>query len=120
MNLRCYTPRAEHRAALIGGLFIRANNDSCLVPDHCLVKAELLSGSRKLKLTYSYCVVEVAGRCLDSIYEDAGIGKLGTVRVASLEENESAPDNQLCVTSLVITPPLATEYPASEQEWING
>ena len=120
MNLKCYTPRAEHRAALIGGLFIRSNNDSCLVPDHCLVKAELLSGSRKLKLTYSYCIVEVAGRCLDAIYEDSCIGKLGTVRVASPEENESAPDNQLCVASLVITPPLEIEYPASEQEWING
>ncbi len=120
MNAKCYTPRAEHRAALIGGLFIRANKDSCLVPDHCLVKAELLSGSRKLKLTYSYCIVEVAGRCLDAIYEDACVGKLGTVRVASPQENESAPDNELCVASLVITPPLETEYPVSEQEWING
>jgi hypothetical protein len=120
MSLKCYTPRAEHRAALIGGLFIRPNNDSCLVPDHCLVKAELLSGSRMLKLTYSYCIVEVAGRCLDAIYEDACISKLGTIRVASPEECESAPDNQLCVASLVITPPLETEYSASEQEWING
>lgn len=120
MNVKCYTPRAEHRAALIGGLFIRANKDSCLVPDHCLVKAELLSGSRKLKLTYSYCIVEVAGRFLDAIYEDACIGKLGTVRVTSPQENESAPDNELCVASLVITPPLETEYPVSEQEWING
>lgn len=119
MNVKCYTHRVEHRAALIGGLFIRPNSDSCLVPDHCLVKAELLSGSRKLKLTYSYCIVEVAGRCLDAIYEDACVGKLGTVRVASPGENESAPDDQLCVSSLVITPPLETEHPASEQAWLN-
>ncbi len=120
MNFKCYTPRAEHRAALIGGLFIRPNNDSCLVPDHCLVKAELLGGSRKLKLTYSYCIVEVAGRCLDAIYEDACVGKLGTVRVATPEQNESAADDELCVASLVITPPLEAEYRESEQEWING
>jgi hypothetical protein len=120
MNSQCYTPRASQRSPLIGGLFTWHNGDSRLVPDHCLVKAELLSGSRLLRLNYSYCIIEVAGRCLGPIFDDVCSGKLGSVQVAPAAESESAPDDQLCVTSLVVTAaPPETQYPEFEREWLN-
>ena len=119
MTFKCYIPRTENRAALIGAIFIKHNQDTLFVPDHCLLKAELLSGSRKLRLTYSYCIVDVAGRCLKTIYEDACIGKIGTVSAAPPEESETAPDNLLCVTSIVVTPPPEAEYSVPEERWID-
>lgn len=115
MNFQCYTPRASHGSPLIGGLFIWQNGDSRLIPDHCLIEAELLSGSRLLRLNYSFCTIEVSGRCLTPIFQDACIGKLGSVQLASPTESESGPDDRLCVTSLVIT----TAPPESEHEWTN-
>ena len=101
MSLQCYTPRASLRSTMTGGLFISPNGTRRVIPDHWLVQAELLQGSRLLRLTYSFCIVEVAGQCLDPIFEDAGTSKLGAVQAAS---SQSAPGDQLRVTSIVITP----------------
>ncbi len=67
MSFQCYTARASLRLALIGGLFIMADGSRRVVPDQWLTQAELLHGGRLLRLTYSFCVIEIAGQQLDPI-----------------------------------------------------
>ncbi len=79
MAFQCYTPRASLRSALMGGLFISTDGTRRVIPDHWLNQAELLDGSRLLRLSYSFCTVEVSGEGLDPIFEDASIGKVGAI-----------------------------------------
>ena len=113
MSFQCYTPRASLRSALTGGLFISADGSRRIVPDHWLTQAELLHGSRLLRLSYSFCTIEVSGQYLDPIFEDAGIGKLGAVLAAA---SEAAPNGQLWVTSIVVIAPPEPHASAFEQE----
>jgi len=95
--------------ALIGGLFISADGGRRVVPDHWLTQAELLEGARLLRLSYTFCTIEVAGECLDLIFEDASIGKLGAIQAAP---PQAAPGGQLWVTSIVaFAPPEASVSP---------
>ncbi len=111
MSSQCYTPRTSLRSALTGGLFISADGSRRVIPDHWLVQAELLNGSRLLRLSYSFCTIEISGQCLDPIFEDAGIGKLGAVHPAA---SESVRSGQLWVTGIVVTTP--PESPSSAFE----
>jgi hypothetical protein len=99
MPFQCYTPRASLRSAMIGGLFISADGARRIVPDQWLTQAELLHGARLLRLSYSFCSIEIAGQCLEPIFEDAGTGKLGAIHVASAN---AAPGGQLWVTSIIV------------------
>jgi hypothetical protein len=102
MPFQCYTSRASLRSALTGGLFISADGTRRIIPDHLLTQAELLHGSRLLRLNYSFCVIEISGQCLDPIFEDAGIGKLGAILAAT---PEVVPNGHLWVSSIVIVDP---------------
>jgi hypothetical protein len=113
MPHQCYTPRTSMRSALTGGLFIAADGSQRIIPDHWLVQAELLNGSRLLRLSYSFCAIELSGQYLDPIFEDAAVGKLGAVRAAASEE---IPDEQLWVTSIVVVAPSEPPFSAFEQE----
>jgi len=109
MPFQCYTPRASMRSALIGGLFVSADGTRRVLPDHWLTQAELLEGARLLRLSYTFCTIEVAGECLDLIFEDASIGKLGAIQAAP---PQAASGGQLWVTSIVaIAPPEASGLP---------
>ena len=72
MSFQCYTSRASLRSTLIGGLFISTDGTSRVLPDHWLTYAELLEGSRLLRLGYSFCTIEVAGQCLDYVLLEKG------------------------------------------------
>jgi hypothetical protein len=96
---------------LTGGLFISADGSQRIVPDHWLTQAELLQGSRLVRLSYTFCTIEVAGQCLDTIFEDASIGKLGAVHAAP---PQAAPGGQLWVTSIVVIAPPAPPEAAFE------
>jgi hypothetical protein len=114
MSFQCYTPRALLRSALTGGMFISADGTRRVIPDHWLSQVELLHGSRLLRLTYSFCTIEVSGESLDPIFEDASIGKLGAIQAASREAVRGA--EQLWVTSIIAVPPPETHFPVSGQE----
>lgn len=117
MSFQCYTPRPLLHSASIGGFFTSADGTRRVIPDHWLTMAELLKGSRFLRLNYTFCTVEIAGECLDPIFEDVRIGKLGAVQAAP---PEAVPVSQLFVTSVVvIAPPAPAELP-SERELLDA
>ena len=113
MSFQCYTSRTSLRSALIGGLFISADGTRRLVPDHWLIRADLMEGARLLRLSYTFCTIEVAGQCLDQLFEDASIGKLGAIQAAP---NRAAPGGQLWVTSIVAISPPEPRVEAFERE----
>jgi len=100
MPFQCYTSRTSLRSASIGGVFITAGGVSRLIPDRWLAQAELLERGRLVRLSYTFCTIEVTGQCLDRIFEDAGIGKLGAVQVAPPEEERGT---GLWVSSIVLS-----------------
>jgi hypothetical protein len=102
MSFQCYTSRSSLRSALTGGLFISADGSRRIIPDHLLTQAELLQDGRLLRLNYSFCAIEISGQCLDPIFEDAGIGKLGAVLAAP---SEAVPNGQPWVSGIVIVDP---------------
>ncbi len=113
MPFQCYVPRASLRSASIGGVFVTACGVSRLIPDQWLAQAELLERGRLVRLSYTFCTIEVAGQCLDRIFEDAGIGKLGAVQVAPLQEERGT---GLWVSSIV----LSTADPVSSVPFQGG
>ncbi len=113
MVFQCYTPRTSLRSALTGGLFISADGSRRIIPDHWLIQAELLQDGRLLRLSYSFCTIEVSGQGLDPIFQDVGIGKLGAVQAAT---SETVPQGQLWVTSIVVNAPLESPFSASGEE----
>jgi hypothetical protein len=106
MSFQCYTNRASLRSTLTGGLFISGDGSRRIIPDHWLMQAELIEGGRLLRLNYSFCTIEISGQCLDPIFEDAGVGKLGAILAAT---SETIPNGQLWVTSIVIVTPPAPQ-----------
>jgi len=117
MSFQCYIPRASLRSALIGGLFVSADGTRRLVPDHWLHQAELLEGARLLRLSYTFCKIEVAGECLDLIFEDTSMGKLGAIHVAP---ERPAPHGCLWVTSVTAMTPADAPLEAFERECSNA
>ncbi len=114
MSFQCYIPRASLRSASIGGLFVLADGVKRVIPDQWLIQAELLHESHLLRLSYTFCTVEVAGQDLDPIFEDATVGKLGAIQAAP---RQAAPAGQLWVSSIVVVPPAAQSVSAYEQEF---
>lgn len=82
MTFQCYTPRASLRSASIGGLFVLSDGTRHVVPDPWLLQATLGEGGRLLRLSYTFCTIEMTGQRLEAIFEDASIGKLGAVQAA--------------------------------------
>ena len=78
MTFQCYLPRSSEHTA-IGAVFVTAHGMRRLIPDHCLAKVELSEQGRLLRLTYTCCTVEVAGQRLEALFEDAIVGRLGTI-----------------------------------------
>ena len=88
MPFQCYVSRASLRSASIGGVFI-SGGVSRLIPDHLLTQAELLERGRLVRLSYTFCIIEVTGQSLDPIFEDARIGKLGPSGLLPLRRSEA-------------------------------
>jgi hypothetical protein len=107
------TFRASLPSALTGGLFISADGTQRIVLVHGLNQTELLYGSRLLRLSYSFCTIEVSGRELDSIFEDASIGRLGTIQVAPVG---AVPGDEPWVTSIAAIVPPQSPFSAHEEE----
>ena len=117
MSFQCYTPRTSLRSTLAGGLFISADGTRRIIPDHWLNQAELLHGSRLLRLTYSFCTIEVSGEGLDLIFEDASIGKLGAIQAAPAD---AIPGGQPRVTSIAAVLLPEAHFPVSVQECLDA
>ncbi len=117
MSFQCYTPRASLRSASIGGLFILAGGVKRVIPDQWLMQVELLEETCLLRLSYTFCTIEVAGEDLDAIFEDPTVGKLGAIQAAP---TEAAPAGQPWVTSIVVVPPATQSLPPSEQEFFDA
>ena len=96
----CYVSRKSQ--ALIGGIFISADGVRHCIPDHWLSQIELLNDSTLLKLGYSFRTVEISGNDLDTIFDDAIVGKLGMVTVVVADSD--IPAGSPCVTSIVHVP----------------
>jgi hypothetical protein len=84
-----------------------------VIPDHWLNQAEILDGSRLLRLSYSFCIIEVSGRRLDPMFEDASSGKLGAIQVAPAG---AVPGDEPWVTSIAATVPPQSPFSAHEEE----
>jgi len=117
MLFQCYTPRALLRSASLGGLFGLADGSRHAIPDHWLAQATLLHGGRLLRLNYTFCTVEIAGQGLDPIFEDASIGKIGSVQAAP---PEALPGGQLWVTSIIVLAPSPSPESQFEEEVLNA
>lgn len=115
--MQCYTPRTSLRSALIGGLFVMTDGSRRMVPDQWLTQAELLQGARLLRLTYSFCTIEIAGQKLDPIFDDAGIGKLGTIQAAP---RDAMLGGQPWVTSIIVITPTGPAFDEFEREYSNA
>ena len=72
-----------------------------MIPDHWLAQAELSDQGRLLRLVYTHCTIEVAGRHLEPLFEDAAAGRLGTIHQGS---PQAAPSDGPWITSLVALP----------------
>ena len=113
MSFQCYTPRTSLRANINGGMFILADGTRRFIPDHWLTQAELIKGSCLVRLTYTFCMIEISGQLLDPIFEDATANKLGAVQAAPAPAGTS---EQLRVTNIVVMTPAAHSEPSFEQE----
>ena|SRR5262245_11249572 len=114
MSFQCYSSRASLRSASVGGMFVMADEAKRVIPDHWLIQAELLQNGCLLRLSYTFCTVEVAGRGLDTIFEDASVGKLGAIQAAPPQT--TAGEGQPWVTSIVVV----TAGPQSASEFEEG
>ncbi|HYK91949.1 MAG TPA: hypothetical protein VE398_24495 [Acidobacteriota bacterium] len=99
MSFQCYSSRASLRSALVGAMFVLAGGAKRVIPDQWLVQAELLENGRLLRLSYTFCTIEVAGQNLDPVFEDASVGKLGAIQAAP---PQGVPAGQPCVTSIIV------------------
>lgn len=78
MTFQCYLPRSSERA-VIGAVFVTTDGSRRLIPDHCLAEVKLCEQGRLLRLVYTSCAVEVAGQRPEGLFEDAIVGRLGTI-----------------------------------------
>lgn len=111
MTFQCYSSRASLRSALVGGMYVLAGGAKRVIPDQWMVQAELLQNGSLLRLSYTFCTIEVAGRNLDAIFEDASVGKLGAIQPAP---PDASPDGQPWITSIVVV--AGGAQPGSEFE----
>jgi hypothetical protein len=103
MTFQCYLRRSSERAA-IGTVFVTVGGVRRLIPDHWLTEVELSEQGRLLRLIYTGCTVEVAGLRLEALFEDASMGRLGTVTQAP---GTSVVRDQPWISSVVVIVPAA-------------
>ena len=103
MTSQCYLPRSSERSA-IGAVFVTSDGVRRFIPDHLLAEAELSEQGRLLRLLYTCCTVEVAGQRLEVLFEDAIVGRLGTILQAP---PASMPRDQPWVSSIMAIVPAA-------------
>ena len=84
---------------VIGAVFVTTAGVHRMIPEHWLAQAELSEGGCLLRLFYTCCTMEVAGRCLETLFEDAVAGRLGMI-IEGTSKQPATPD-QLWVSSLV-------------------
>ena len=105
MTSPCYLPRSSERS-VIGAIFVTIGGVRRFIPDHLLAEAELSEQGRLLRLTYTCCTVEVAGQGLDALFEDAIVGRLGTILQTP---SASLPRDQPWVSRIMAIVPAAAD-----------
>jgi len=113
MSFQCYSSRTSLRSTMIGGLFISSDGTRRFLPDRLLNQAELFQGSCLIRLNYSFCTIEVSGKCLESIFEDICTGKLGAVQAVPFQAPQA---DRVWVTSIVVIASPRSPLSASERE----
>jgi len=91
-------------------MFVMSDGVKRVIRDQWLVQAELLQKGRLLRLSYTFCTVEVAGRGLDTIFEDASVCKLGTIQAAP---PQTTAEGQLWIGGIIVVaagPQSASEF----------
>ena len=111
MTFQCYFLRSS-QPSVIGAVFVTADGVRRLIPDHWLAQAELSGHGRLLRLIYSCCTIEVAGQHLETLFQDAMVGRLGMILEGPAV---SMPGDQLSVNSILAIAP-ADAVPAFERE----
>ena len=106
--MSCYTSRNSN---YIGGIFNMADGSRRVIPDHWLHDALIERGAALLRLCYSSCTMEIRGKRLDKIFDDAALGRIGTIAInvpADDVEAANSTDSPF-VTSIIHVPmsPLA-------------
>ena len=106
MTSQCYLPRSSERS-VIGAVFVTIGGVRRFIPDHFLAEAELSEQGRLLRLIYTCCTVEVAGQRLEVLFEDAIVGRLGTIL-----------QSRLSARCLVISRGSAASWPSFQRRQI--
>ncbi len=114
MSFQCYTPRTSLRPNINGGMFTLADGSCRFIPDHWLTQAELVKRSSLVRLTYTFCMIEISGQRLDQIFEDATTSRLGAVQATSPSADTS---EQLRVTNIVVMAPASQSESSFEREY---
>jgi hypothetical protein len=99
----CYTTRSSFRKQNTGAVFTFLAGERRWIPDMCLSHAQVSKGATELKLVYTSCVVNLYGRHLGSIFEDAMSHQLGEIREGGMPDG--LPGTGLWVTSVEILDP---------------
>jgi hypothetical protein len=105
VTFQCYLSRSS-QSTVIGAVFVTAGGVRRFIPDHLLAEAELSEQGRLLRLTYTFCTVEVAGQRLQVLFEDAIVGRLGTILQAL---PAPPPRDQPWVSSIMAIVPAAAD-----------
>jgi hypothetical protein len=111
MTFHCYVSRPS-QAAANGPVFINLEGQRHMIPDCWLEQVKLLEQGRLLRLIYTHCTIEVTGRSLELLFEDAVAGRLGTVCEGS-GQPPSQPSDEPWVSGLVALPPTGA-FPVPE------
>jgi hypothetical protein len=105
-------PSRSSQPSAIGAVFVTADGLRHLIPDHWLAQAELAGLGRLLRLLYSCCTIEVAGRQLEPLFQDALVGWLGMILEGPAV---SMPGDQLWA-NIILVIARADAVPAFERE----
>ena len=109
--MNCYTPSTSFRNGMAGGLFVSTDGSRHVMPDQCLLQAELLNDATLLRFRYTFGVIEVSGQSLESIFDDALADRLGAVNASSGD----VPFTGLWVTNIVFQSLESVRISSSEQ-----
>ena len=105
MTFQGYLPRSSESTA-IGAVFVTAVGVRRFIPGHFLAEAELSEQGRLLRLISTCSTVEVAGQCLAVLFEDAIVGRLGTIVQSA---STPVPRDQPWISSIMAIVPAAAD-----------
>ena len=116
--MKCYSTRIGQH--YVGGIFITSNGFRRMIPDDELKEVKL--EDNVLRLIYSSCLMEISGYRLDGIFDDATIGKLGTLTVAvPADDTEAAKATDgpfiTSIVYLTMTPEAASDLEREYEEY---